>query len=85
MGLSSRHVFNFPMCLEADCEFRCDFLIENFGSINFLDVRPLVPFGVLNSTSRALIQASSLNSNNEGYVASLEEDIAACSEHEADE
>jgi hypothetical protein len=83
MRLSSRHIFDFQMCLEVDCEFRCDFLIENFGSINFLDVRPLAPFGVLHSTSP--IQASLLNSKNEGYVASLEEDIAARSEHEADE
>jgi hypothetical protein len=60
MGLSSRHVFNFPMCLEVDCEFRYDFLIENFGSINFLDVRPLVPFGVLNSTSRDFPNSSIL-------------------------
>ena len=74
------------MYLEVDCEFRSDFLIENFGSINFLGVRPLAPFGVLHSTPRDFANSRILlNSNHEGYVASLEEDNAARSEHEADE
>jgi hypothetical protein len=63
------------------------FLIEIFGTINFLEVRPLAAFvGVLLSTSRLhKLDHLRLNGNHEGYVASFEEDIAACPEHQANE